>query len=83
MPALSRDRDGRQPAFGLWPCALRGALRQALTAGTRKMTDFSDRAGATWVDFPEVTPDPFFNVNTPEDLAAAEALIAHSGGSGP
>jgi molybdopterin-guanine dinucleotide biosynthesis protein A len=67
--------DGRtwpQPTFGLWPVALRDDLRAALAAGTRKILRWTDRHGATlavWDD-----PDAFFNVNTPEDLARAEAL---------
>ncbi|PWJ22015.1 molybdenum cofactor guanylyltransferase MobA [Jannaschia seohaensis] len=74
--ALAATREeGRfwpQPTFGLWPVALRDDLRAALADGTRKVLHWTDRheAGlAVWGD-----PAPFFNVNTPEDLARAEAL---------
>ena len=60
-----------QPTFGLWPVALRDDLRAALGAGVRKVLAWTDRHAATHADFPEAA---FFNVNTPEDLAAAEAL---------
>lgn len=68
--ALARAGGRPQPTFGLWPVALRDDLRAALSAGTRKILAWTDRHGAGYADFPEAA---FFNVNTPEDLAAAEA----------
>ena len=64
----------RHPTFGLWPVALREDLRAALAEGVRKVVLWTDRHGAVDVTF-EARPeaDPFFNVNTPEDLAEAEA----------
>jgi len=70
---LARTAQGRHPTFGLWPVALRGDLRAELLAGTRKVLAWTDRHGTAYADF-EGDPDPFFNVNTPEDLAAAEAM---------
>lgn len=68
---------GRHPTFGLWPVALRDDLHAALAAGTRKVVAWTDRHGAASAMFPVDTPagDPFFNVNTPEDLQAARARI--------
>ncbi|MHA3976328.1 molybdenum cofactor guanylyltransferase MobA [Halovulum sp. GXIMD14794] len=68
---------GRHPTFGLWPVALRDDLRAALAEGTRKVVAWTDRHGAASAMFPVDTPegDPFFNVNTPEDLQAARARI--------
>ncbi len=69
--------DGRvraQPTFGLWPVALRDDLRTALAAGTRKIVAWTDAHGAGLAVFPTEPWDPFFNVNTPEDLARAEAM---------
>jgi molybdopterin-guanine dinucleotide biosynthesis protein A len=74
--ALAATReDGRvwpQPTFGLWPVALRDDLRAALADGTRKILRWTDRHGAGLAIWEEAAP--FFNVNTPEDLARAEAL---------
>lgn len=63
----------RHPTFGLWSVALREDLRSALHDGVRKVVLWTARHGAVDVvfDAPEGA-DPFFNVNTPEDLAAAE-----------
>ena len=68
------DRTWPQPTFGLWPVALRDDLRDALAQGTRKILHWTDRHGAGLAIFPTDPFDPFFNVNTPEDLARAEAL---------
>ena len=65
----------RHPTFGLWPVALRDDLRGALTEGVRKVVLWTDRHGAATVLFPVGAVDPFFNVNTPEDLAAAQTHL--------
>ncbi|SEL18198.1 molybdenum cofactor guanylyltransferase [Roseovarius nanhaiticus] len=70
--ALAATPDGRHPTFGLWPVALRDDLRAALTGGLRKVVQWTDAHGARMAMFP-AEGDPFFNVNTPEDLAQAQA----------
>ena len=76
--ALARTKDGRHPTFGLWPVSLRDDLRSALEHGLRKVVLWTDGHGAAMADFPEDRFDPFFNVNTPEDLAEAERLLEAS-----
>ncbi len=74
--AATPDETGRlrpQPTFGLWPVALRGALAQALAAGQRRVAEWALAEGAQLVAFDAA---PFFNINTPQDLAAAEARLA-------
>jgi len=73
--ALARTEAGRHPTFGLWPVDLRDHLRSALKDGMRKVVAWSDVHGTAYADFPSVGLDPFFNVNTPKDLAEAEALL--------
>ena len=73
--ALARTADGRHPTFGLWPVALRDDLRDALASGTRKVVAWTDRHGTAQADFPSDGFDPFFNVNTPEDLETAQTLL--------
>jgi molybdopterin-guanine dinucleotide biosynthesis protein A len=64
------------PVVGLWPIAIRQALRQALTIeGERKIDRFTARHGVAHAAWPVDPVDPFFNVNTPEELAQAEALL--------
>jgi len=64
------------PVFGLWPVALRYDLRRALESGVRKVDQWTGRYRLATVEFAERPVDPFFNVNSAEDLAAAERLAA-------
>ncbi|MEL6418236.1 MAG: molybdenum cofactor guanylyltransferase MobA, partial [Pseudomonadota bacterium] len=75
--AATRDdeRIARHPTFGLWPVALRDDLRKALDGGLRKVVLWTDEHHGRAAVFPTDGFDPFFNVNTPDDLARAEALI--------
>ncbi|MFV3077585.1 molybdenum cofactor guanylyltransferase MobA [Niveispirillum fermenti] len=77
--ALAAGPDGaggwqRHPTVGLWPVALRRALRNALVVeGLRKVGAFAARHGVTLVRFPPGPGgrDPFLNVNSPGDLTGA------------
>lgn len=71
--ALAASPSGRQPTFGLWPVALKDDLRQALHDGTRKVVHWTQAHNAGTAEFP--TDQAFFNVNTPEDLKTAEAML--------
>lgn len=71
--ALAATPDGRQPTFGLWPVALRDDLRAALQSGLRKVVMWTDTHRGRMAEFPD--SGAFFNVNTPEDLATAEAML--------
>lgn len=66
----------RHPTFGIWPVELRDDLRAALADGLRKVVQWTDRHGTGMAMFEVETFDPFFNVNTPEDLATASELLA-------
>lgn len=65
----------RHPTFGLWPVSLRDDLRAALTGGLRKVILWTDGHGGREALFGAGTIDPFFNVNTPEDLVLAESSM--------
>lgn len=68
-------RINRHPTFGLWPVALRDDLRAALNGGLRKVVLWTDQHGGREALFEAQPFDPFFNVNTPEDLKRAEELL--------
>jgi hypothetical protein len=73
--ACARSGDWRHPVVGLWPLALRDDLRRALLdEGLRKIEVWTARHGIAIAEWPATPVDPFFNVNTPEDAAAAERL---------
>jgi len=71
--ALARAEDGDHPATALWPVALRPALAEFLGAGGAKVTRFTDAHCAARARFPDARA--FLNINTPDDLAEAEALL--------
>jgi molybdopterin-guanine dinucleotide biosynthesis protein A len=54
--------------------ALRSDLRATLDRGEAKVMDFAQRHQAALARFSDGRA--FLNINTPEDLAAAEALLA-------
>ncbi len=63
------------PVVGLWPVAIRDELRRAVVEqGVRKIDAFTGRYDGAAVQWPADPVDPFFNVNTPEDLAEADRL---------
>ena len=63
----------RHPTFGLWSVTLREDLREALTEGTRKVIAWTEPHGCAKVMFDG--DDPFFNVNTPDDMRRAEDIL--------
>ncbi|WP_439526755.1 molybdenum cofactor guanylyltransferase MobA [Roseovarius mucosus] len=65
----------RHPTFGLWPTALRHDLRAALLDGLRKVVLWTDKHDGREAVFDDAL-DPFFNVNTPEDLDAARRRLS-------
>ncbi len=71
--ACAASHGWAHPVIGLWPVALADALETALRAGTRRIDAWTALHGVAQADF-EGDPDPFFNANTPEELAQAETL---------
>jgi molybdopterin-guanine dinucleotide biosynthesis protein A len=75
--ACARSGEWRHPVVGLWPVTLRKDLRRALVEeGLRKIEIWTARHGVAIAEWPDKPIDPFFNVNTPEDAAAAERLTS-------
>lgn len=78
--ACARSGEWRHPVVGLWPVALRDDLRHAIVEeDLRKIEVWTARHGAAIADWPTTPVDPFFNVNTPEDLAQAQGLAPQDG----
>lgn len=67
--------DGRaHPVFGLWPVGLADSLARFLASGEKpKVATFTDRHAAARATFPDAVA--FMNLNTPNDLAQASAMI--------
>ena len=74
--ALAASGERRHFTSALWPVALRDDLRGWLERGERRVGGFIERHGAAVASWPVEPVDPFLNLNAPEDLAAAEAMLA-------
>jgi molybdopterin-guanine dinucleotide biosynthesis protein A len=75
--ACAQSGGWRHPVVGLWPVGLRDDLRHALVAdGLRKIEVWTARHGVALAQWPAEPVDPFFNVNTPEDIAEANRLAS-------
>jgi molybdenum cofactor guanylyltransferase len=81
---VARSEEGVHPVFGLWPVAISGEIETSLRQGARKVSAWVAQHGAIEVSFPPAMIggrpiDPFFNINRPEDLAEADALLGPQG----
>lgn len=68
-----------QPVFALWHVDLAVQLRTALVEeGLRKVMAWVHHHPHVLVEFTDQDLDPFFNINTADDLAKAETLLKKS-----
>ncbi|MGR9204725.1 molybdenum cofactor guanylyltransferase MobA [Rhizobium leguminosarum] len=79
--AIAASEGRSHPVFGLWPVTLAADLEAWITTDEkRRVRDFLLRHDVTEVAFP-LHPtrasllDPFFNINTPDDLVEAERWL--------
>jgi molybdopterin-guanine dinucleotide biosynthesis protein A len=61
---------------GLWPVALAARLEAHLAQGGLAVRAWLDTISFTAVEFETGAIDPFWNINTPDDLAFARAALA-------
>lgn len=74
--ALASTNDRLHPVFGLWPVCIRQSLEDFLLRGeTRKVLAFVDLHRLVDVPFVGQSHDPFFNINTADDLRIAETIL--------
>jgi molybdenum cofactor guanylyltransferase len=73
--AVAMSAGSGHPVVALWPARLADDLRRLVTEGMRRVTEFAGRHTVAYADFPVGPVDPFLNINRPEDLQRAEALI--------
>ena len=70
------------PVFGLWPVALAADLRRAMEdEDMRKIDRWTARYHLIEVDFSADPFDPFFNINSPDNLDEAERLLSGERGA--
>ena len=71
---LRRDNVFIHPTFGIWEVALKDDLRDALANDTRKIMFWAKKFKLDYYyfDTSDKLSDPFFNINTPDDLEEAK-----------
>jgi molybdopterin-guanine dinucleotide biosynthesis protein A len=71
---LRRDDVFIHPTFGIWEVALKDDLRDALANDTRKIMFWAKKFKLDYYYFEtsDKLSDPFFNINTPDDLEEAK-----------
>jgi molybdopterin-guanine dinucleotide biosynthesis protein A len=77
--AVARCGETVHRIFALWPVSDLQTLKTAFEGGARSMRSIENWLTAGPVDFPAgggPEGDPFFNINTLEDLAAAESWMS-------
>lgn len=72
--AIAASNGRLHPSCGLWTSDCLVALEKYVAVGL-SLTGFSQYVHTAIVDWPVVSVDPFFNVNTPDDLALAEKFL--------
>ena len=71
-----KSKNTRHNIFGLWSLELFEKLEFALNKGDRKVELWANEIGVKTIDFDhEKNKDPFFNINTEEDLKTAKILL--------
>ncbi|TNC98267.1 MAG: Molybdenum cofactor guanylyltransferase [Stygiobacter sp.] len=73
--AVATSGERQHPVFGLWPVRLIEAMEQALAAQQRGLWCFAQAQGAGLATWPAQPIDPFFNVNTPDDVEILTELL--------
>ena len=65
----------RHNIFGLWSIDLLDKLEEDLDKGERKVEIWANSIGVKSIDMHFENKDPFFNINTKEELAKAEEIL--------
>ena len=77
-PSIAMSGERRHPINGLWDCSQIGALDQYLQSSGRSAHGWAEHCGAKTADFPiqKGACDPFYNINTPDDLERLAGKLA-------
>ena len=70
-----KSNNTRHNIFGLWSIDLADKLEKDLENGDRKVEDWANKVGVNIIDMKFEKNDPFFNINTKEDLEKAKDIF--------
>ena len=72
-----KSNNTRHNIFGLWSLELMNKLEEDLSKGERKVEVWANSVGVKVINMDFEKDDPFFNINTKEDLEKAKAKIGN------
>ena len=72
-----KSNNTRHNIFGLWSLELMNKLEEDLNKGERKVEVWANSVGVKVINMDFGKDDPFFNINTKEDLEKAKAKISN------
>jgi molybdopterin-guanine dinucleotide biosynthesis protein A len=70
-----KSNNTRHNIFGLWSIDLANKLEKDLENGDRKVEDWANKVGVNIIDMHFEKNDPFFNINSKEDLEKAKNIF--------
>lgn len=73
--ALPMSSSQLHPACGFWRVSARQFLAPYVATGRRSLLGFAEHAGYAVEDWGAPERDPFFNLNTPDDLRTAQRWL--------
>jgi molybdenum cofactor guanylyltransferase len=74
--AIAASGGELHPVIGVWPSALAEQLQDHLANGTYRVRAWLGRISFRTVEFEAGSIDPFWNINTPDDLQFARVAIS-------
>jgi len=73
--AIAASGGHSHPVCSLWRTDVLASVPEYLATGRRSLRGLAELVGHSTVDWPAGDSDPFFNINTEEDLAEAERRL--------
>jgi molybdopterin-guanine dinucleotide biosynthesis protein A len=73
--ALASSGGHVHPVCGLWRTSSLDCIGAYVASGRRSLKGFAETIGRAEVEWPAALNDPFFNINSADDLAEAERRI--------
>lgn len=73
--AMASSGGHAHPVCGLWRTSALGQVDHYASGGARSLKGFAAVVGAVEVEWPTSPDDPFFNINSADDLAEAEKRL--------
>jgi molybdopterin-guanine dinucleotide biosynthesis protein A len=74
--ALASSGGHVHPVCGLWRTSSLNRIPNYVASGRRSLRGFAEAVGCVEVEWSVAPADPFFNINSSDDLAEAERRIA-------